>query len=125
MLALTRPELSQVTAMLLKSRGFKHSEELSDRVQEAMSLVREELGAKVHERDDWFSLTSRGVRRLVEAASGLARTDEFQGVAQALRLFIGESVAAYVTQTGLDLEATTLQVTRIIEKVFGLHLSNV
>lgn len=70
-LALTRPELPQVTAMLLKTKGFRHSEELSEKVHECLALIRQELGEAVQERDDWFSLTTRAVKRLVDVASGM------------------------------------------------------
>jgi hypothetical protein len=70
-LALTRPELPQVTAMLLKTKGFKHSEELSEKAHECLALIRQELGDAVQERDDWFSLTIRGVKRLVDLANGM------------------------------------------------------
>jgi midasin (ATPase involved in ribosome maturation) len=45
-------------------------------------------------------------------------------LAEALELFVGDSVAAYVTQTRLSLESTKLQVRSIIEKVFSLKLSS-
>lgn len=122
-LALTRPELPQVTTMLLKTKGFRHSEELSEKVHECLALIRQELGEAVQERDDWFSLTTRAVKRLVDVASGMRKDSEFQSMAETLELFVGESVAAYVTQKGLQIERASLQVRSIIEKVFALKLS--
>ena len=103
---MTRPELSLITAMLLKSKGFKHYEELSSKLHQALNHVREEvLRDLLKERDDWFCLTSRDIKYMVEACSSIKSSieDEFHAVAKALSLFLMERIQSYSSFNSLSM----------------------
>ena len=92
---MTRPELYLITAMLLKSKDFKHYEEISSKLHHALNHMREEvLRDLIKERDDWFCLTTRDIRYIVEVCSSIKSSieDEFHAVAKALSLFVMERI---------------------------------
>lgn len=71
-LSLTKPELPLITTMLLKSQSFKHYENLSSKLHEFFFRVKEDvLGDSITDRDDWFSLTVRDIKRLAEACGSM------------------------------------------------------
>lgn len=65
-LSLTRPELPMIVTMLLKSEGFFSYKELGSQVYDSLAKVNEALS--LSDRDDYFSITVRDVKRLLRCS---------------------------------------------------------
>ena len=68
-LSLTKPEMNVITAMVLKSFGFRLYKDLSYKINDVIRGVTELLC--LNDKDDVFAVTVRDIKRLVVTCNSL------------------------------------------------------